>query len=85
MLYDDAPEVVLGTGGEVAAGEGAVVELGLVVIDIGHHDCHQGAGLGHLVVDVQVLLTCLGRRKERVRGARGEEEDRVPLAASYSP
>lgn len=85
VLYDAAPEVVLGTGGEVAAGDGAVVELGFVVIDIGHHNCHQGAGLGLLAVDVQVLLKRLGRRRERVGGTQGEEEDGVPLTASYSP
>jgi len=84
VLYDVAPEVVLGTGGEVAAGKGAVVELGLVVIDVGHHNCHQGADLCHLIVDVQLLLTRLGRTREWVGGPR-EEKDGVPLAASYSP
>lgn len=83
MLYDVACEAVL-SAGEVAAGYGAVVELGLVVIDISHQDCHQGAGLGHLAIDIQFLLTCLGRRREKVGGAQGEEEDGVPLAASYS-
>lgn len=67
VLYDAAPEAVLGISGEVAVGEGAVVELGLVVINIGHHDCHQSAGLGHPAMDVQVLLTCLGRSRVRVR------------------
>lgn len=85
MLYDGAREVVLGTGREVAAGQGAVVELGLVVIDVSHQDCHQGAGPGLLAIDIQVLLTCLGRRREQVGGAQGEEEDGVPLATSYSP
>lgn len=83
VLYDAAHEVVL-SAGEVTAGQGAVVELGLVVIDIRHQDCHQGAGLGHLAVDIQVLLTCLGRRRDKVGGAQGEEEDGVPFAASYS-
>lgn len=85
VLYDAAREVALGISVEVAAQEGAVVELGLVVIDIDHRNCHQGAGLGHIAVDVQVLLTCLGRRRERVGGAQAEEEDGVLLAASYSP
>lgn len=85
VLYDAAPEIVLGTGGEVAAGDGAVVELGLVVIDVSHHNCHQGAGLGLLAVDVQVLLKCLGGRRGWVGGAQGEEEDGGPLTASYSP
>lgn len=85
VLYDAACEVIPSTGREVAAGQGAVVEPRLVVIDISHQDCHQGAGLGPLAVDIWVLLTCLGRRREQVGGAQGEEEDGVPLAVSYPP
>lgn len=85
MLYDAAHEVVLSAGGEVAAGQGAVVELGLVVIDISHQNCHQCGGVGLPAVDIQVLLTCLGRRREQVGEAQGEEEDGAPLAPSYSP
>lgn len=74
-MLDDAPrEVALGVD-EAAVGEGALVELRLVVIDVSHQHCHQRAGLGHVAVDVQVALTRLcgqrsgsghaGRVKER--------------------